>query len=156
MIKLNDKLNIGCGLDIKQGYVNIDCRELPGVDLVTDITKLEIEHRLVSEIYISDFLEHFSEKDGNILFTKFYTWLKPDGILDIRIPDLKAVAKEIIERPTFMPMIYRIYGGQDYPSNFHYWGWTPESFKEYITSYNYEIIKEEYDSWNMRFILKKK
>jgi hypothetical protein len=32
------KLNLGCGPDIREGYINIDVRELPGVDVCMDIS----------------------------------------------------------------------------------------------------------------------
>ena len=35
----NERLNLGCGNDIREGYVNIDSRKLPGVDKVLDLNK---------------------------------------------------------------------------------------------------------------------
>lgn len=154
-IQEDSKLNIGCGKDIKNDYINIDCRNIEGVDIVTDVYELDLGIKFTSEIYASDFLEHFSEHDAYYLFTKFVVSLKPGGILDIRVPDLKAVAKRILDYPRNMPMIYRVYGGQDYPSNFHYWGWTPETFKDMISDFNLEIIEEEYKSYNMRFRMRR-
>ncbi len=28
------KLNLGCGKDIRKGYINLDLKKLPGVDIV--------------------------------------------------------------------------------------------------------------------------
>jgi hypothetical protein len=33
------KLNLGCGRDIKQGFVNLDYMPLPGVDVVADLER---------------------------------------------------------------------------------------------------------------------
>ena len=36
------KLNLGCGNDIRQGYINLDVAELDGVDVVWDVNKLPL------------------------------------------------------------------------------------------------------------------
>lgn len=145
------KLNIGCGSDIKQDYINIDIRNLDGVDIVSDISSLEFEPESIQEIYCSDFLEHFKKEEAFEILQKFHIWLCKDGILDIRVPDLQAVATTIIEQPLFEAMVERIYGGQDYNTNYHYWGWTPQSFEKFIQPLHMTQIHEEFASWNMRF-----
>lgn len=54
------KLNVGCGLDIKEGFVNIDIAKLDGVDIVCNIDKekLPFEDNSVEYIYCRDILEH--------------------------------------------------------------------------------------------------
>lgn len=32
------RLNLGCGRDIKKGWINLDILKLPGVDVVYDLT----------------------------------------------------------------------------------------------------------------------
>ena len=36
------KLNLGCGTDIKKGYINLDVAKLDGVDVVHDINRLPL------------------------------------------------------------------------------------------------------------------
>lgn len=53
------RLNLGCGYQRMDGYVNIDCRELPGVDLVHNVANnLPFADGSVEEVYCRDFLEH--------------------------------------------------------------------------------------------------
>src|SRR4051812_1511318 len=54
------KLNIGCGTDTKEGWVNLDAAGLPGVDVVHDIEKLPLPFADDSfdEILAQDVLEH--------------------------------------------------------------------------------------------------
>ncbi len=42
-----DKLNVGCGKDIQQGWINLDSMALPGFDMVFDLqTAAQIELQL--------------------------------------------------------------------------------------------------------------
>ena len=34
------RLNLGCGRDVREGYVNVDSLRLSGVDVVTDLFKM--------------------------------------------------------------------------------------------------------------------
>jgi len=44
------KLNLGCGNDIRQGYINLDVAKLDGVDVVWDYERDEVFKK-------SDFLD---------------------------------------------------------------------------------------------------
>lgn len=54
------RLNIGCGNDIRPGYVNVDGAALPGVDVVHDLdtVPLPFEAESVDEVVAKDVLEH--------------------------------------------------------------------------------------------------
>jgi len=56
------KINIGCGQNVYEGYVNIDKIKLPGVDLVYDLEKMPLpfEDNSVSEIRCEHILEHIT------------------------------------------------------------------------------------------------
>ncbi|MCK9272046.1 class I SAM-dependent methyltransferase [Candidatus Gracilibacteria bacterium] len=57
------KLNMGCGMDIKDGYLNVDSINLPGVEKVYDfeIFPYPFEDSTFDEIYCSHILEHMSD-----------------------------------------------------------------------------------------------
>ena len=46
-------LNLGCGHMPMEGYINVDSRELPGVDIVADIAKLPFDEASVDAIHSS-------------------------------------------------------------------------------------------------------
>ena len=57
------KLNLGCGTDIKKGYVNLDSAKLPGVDVIHDINKTPwpFKDNEFDELYCSHVLEHVDD-----------------------------------------------------------------------------------------------
>lgn len=56
------KLNLGCGDDIRQGYVNCDLFKLQGVDLIIDLDKpLPFPDKSVDEVLFYNAIEHVKE-----------------------------------------------------------------------------------------------
>jgi len=85
MNKLN-KLNLGCGSDIKEGYINLDNAKIKGVDIVWDIDKIPMpfEDNTFKEIYASHILEH--SKDFLKLLGELNRISKPKAKIIIRVP----------------------------------------------------------------------
>lgn len=78
------KLNLGCGTDIKQNFINIDKYKLSGVDIVHDIEeKLPFKDNFVSEIYCKDVLEHI---DYPKVLKECHRILKYGGKIIIEVP----------------------------------------------------------------------
>jgi len=79
------KLNLGCGKKIKEGYVNLDLHQLPGVDIVADIEKtLPFENNSFDEIYTEHVLEHI--ENLNALLGELHRITKKGGIIKIFVP----------------------------------------------------------------------
>lgn len=55
-----ERLNVGCGDDVRPGYVNLDVVPLPGVDVVHDLAELPLpfDDSRFEEIVCQDVLEH--------------------------------------------------------------------------------------------------
>lgn len=85
------KLNLGCGQDIKQGWVNLDSIKLGGVDVVWDIEKLPLPFKdeEFEEILAQDILEHTSNFIS--ILKDLHRILKPRGKLSIRVPHFTSV-----------------------------------------------------------------
>ncbi|MEK6889287.1 MAG: methyltransferase domain-containing protein [Nanoarchaeota archaeon] len=80
------KLNLGCGRDIKKGYVNVDYIKFPGVDKVLDLNKTpypfkknEFDFALLRNI-----LEHLDDPKSKLL--EIHRILKPEARVLIRTP----------------------------------------------------------------------
>jgi autotransporter strand-loop-strand O-heptosyltransferase len=130
------KLNLGCGNDIRPGYVNIDRFNNTGqVDLCSDFTVLPFKDESVDEIYTSHIFEHVSINDVYSVIDEWKRVLKIGGKLEIRVPDLEVEVKIWLaakdEDKWFQT--HRIYGSQSHPGNSHFCGFTAGSLKWLLT-----------------------
>lgn len=82
------KLNVGCGLDYRPGWVNLDNAEVPKVDVVHDLKKLPLpfKENEFDLIYVSHVIEHFDINCIIALMNEFHRILKPEGVLHVRVP----------------------------------------------------------------------
>jgi len=80
------KLNLGCGGDVKKGWLNCDLVDGPGVDKVFDASQvpLPFDDNSVDEILVSHVLEHIPTWESTV--TDMARILKPGGLLTVRVP----------------------------------------------------------------------
>jgi len=83
-----NKLNLGCGLDVRPGYINIDNRNLaPGV-VIADIEKpafwKHLKDNQFDKIIAHHTLEHVFHMD--YVVTQIYRTLRPGGVLSLKSP----------------------------------------------------------------------
>ena len=80
------KLNLGCGEDIKKGYINLDKEKIPGVDVVHNIDKFPypFKENYFDEVYASHILEH--AKDLFMAMKEIHRISKPGAIVRITVP----------------------------------------------------------------------
>jgi len=128
-------LNVGCGNRVFKEYpaghkcINYDERSIPGVDEVGDATRLNYPSKHFDYILASDIIEHFPIARTKDVLTEWVRVLKRDGIIEFRLPNLEAICKDYLKRkgenrangtPISHYFSWLLYGGQDYPGNFHY------------------------------------
>jgi SAM-dependent methyltransferase len=79
------KVNLGCGTDIRPGWVNLDKVNLPGVDIVHDLAAgpLPFPSESCSEICCKDVLEHFNYIP---FLREIHRILREGGIVRVRVP----------------------------------------------------------------------
>jgi len=87
------KLNLGCGTDIKKGYVNVDFIEGKGVDIVYDLNKTPypFKDNSFEEIYASHILEHLGG-DWFKIIGELNRILRKKGILIIKVPHFSSAS----------------------------------------------------------------
>ncbi len=79
------KLNLGCGNDIKKGWINLDISGASDVDVVHDLNKIPLpfENEKFDIVLCNDVLEHV---DYHPLINDIHRILKSGGLLIIRVP----------------------------------------------------------------------
>lgn len=83
------KLNLGCGLNPLNGWVNVDKIRLPGVDVVHDSNKFPypFDDNTAEYILMKSVLEHLD--DVIKVMEEIHRILKPNGKVEIIVPYYK-------------------------------------------------------------------
>jgi predicted SAM-dependent methyltransferase len=148
------KLNLGCGNDIRSGYINIDVRktraEVLQVDLEKEFLRF-IPDNSVDELLLKDFLEHLSWRVVENFLKDCFRVLKKGGKIIIQVPDIEAIVQQVVQNPNykfgdlegFKAISYWIYGAQDYPENTHKAGFTKLTLKKLLEQIGFSIVKLE-------------
>ncbi len=129
------RLNLGCGHILLDGYLNIDRRALPGVDVVAEVDELPFESDEVDEIFSSHLLEHFPQEQlRRELLPYFYKLLKPGGVFQAVVPDGEEMTRRAASDPSYFDSFrFVTYGGQDYDGDFHFNMFSPESLSKLLS-----------------------
>jgi len=137
------KLNLGCGHIPLDGYINVDRRELPGVDVVADVGKLPFDEAEVEEIFSAHLLEHFPQEMLNrYLLPVWRTLLKPGGKLTAIVPDGEAMLTAISSGSyAFNDFREVLFGAQDYDGDFHFNLFTPQTLSETLQGAGFTKIR---------------
>ncbi len=99
MEKINMKLNLGCGHDIRTGYINIDKipqgQASPDIYRQGDIQSLDwlVEDGTVEEIIVIDSLEYLPTAVIKMALINWAKKLSDGGTLKLLVPDCHAISK---------------------------------------------------------------
>jgi predicted SAM-dependent methyltransferase len=145
------RLNLGCGDDIKKGYINIDVRrtkpEVLQIDLEKELLRF-FPDESADEIIAKDFIEHLSWRVVEDFLKDCFRVLKKGGRLFIQCPDLEVIANQVILNPDFKygelegykAISFWIYGEQNYPENTHKSGFTKPAIKKLLEQIGFTVI----------------
>ena len=81
-----EKLHIGCGHQVFEGWINLDIAPLPDVDIVHDLTQFPwpFEDGQFNEIYMKDVLEHLPDTIRTL--EEIYRITEPGAKIFIAVP----------------------------------------------------------------------
>ncbi len=115
------KLHLGSGDKIIPGFVNVDLRPLPGVDVVADVGKLDaFANASVDLVYACHILEHMPRPRTFPTLLEWNRVLKPGGVLRIAVPDWDSTVEAYRRWGDYENLLNWIYGGREYAENMHY------------------------------------
>lgn len=82
------KLDLGCGTSKQPGFLGVDSRQFPGVDLVVDLRQpWPWRDGEVHEAFSSHFLEHLTGPERIHFVNELYRVLRPGGTAVIVVPN---------------------------------------------------------------------
>lgn len=83
------RLNVGCGRNILEHWINLDSVALPGVDLVVDletlrVSRIDLPDDSVGEFLLSHVIEHVRDSLG--MMQELWRVAMPGAVARIRVP----------------------------------------------------------------------
>jgi predicted SAM-dependent methyltransferase len=130
------KLNLGCGEDLRDGFINVDLRDIPGV-VRLDVSSQSLKtYRGVGHILARDIIEHFPQAEVPGIIELWVSLLEPGGTIEIQCPDIRH-AMNIAPNDDWV--IRLIYGGQDHEHNYHKAGFTRETMRRHLEEAGLEV-----------------
>lgn len=159
-----NRLNLGCGDKILDGYINIDVvNERAGMqpDIICDITNLEIfEDDYADEILAVHVVEHFWRWEVVTILNEWVRVLKPGGKMILECPNLISACQEVLKDPQQAALpgqegqrsMWVLYGDprwQD-PLMVHRWAYTPLSLAQVMFQAGLVELKQEPAQYKLR------
>jgi len=136
------KLNLGCGDDLRDGYINVDLYN-NNAEIQMDVRQLFYDDNSVDEIFSSHVLEHFSKHETIPILIEWNRVLKPGGKLIMDLPDLEWCMLNWLntpERDKWGWAIDSIFGHQVGDGEIHQAGFTKSRLEDLLTTTGYNNI----------------
>lgn len=126
-------LNVGCGTDYKEGWINIDNNSddnIEKLDLNWDLRNpLPFQDESVDYIFHEHFLEHLTPEEGRRALTDFKRVLKKGGVMRVAMPDLRGVVNNYLKVPLNKDPVIKEFGIKEVQTpaewinmSFRFWG----------------------------------
>lgn len=147
------KLNLGCGFDRRQGYVNVDLHDFHQPDLVADIRSLPmLSSGYYDEILAIDVLEHLQRQEGPPALLEWGRLLKDGGTLQLRVPNILGVARLLLDSADDLDqqrtLVQCLFGTQAYNGDFHHNGYTEMLLRDDLRVAGFDCVSfDSRDDW---------
>lgn len=149
-LKYPARLNLGCGFDHKEGYLNVDLNSFHKPDLVADVRVLPmLPSGHYDEILAIDILEHLHRDDTEVALKEWGRLLKLGGVLNLQVPSLLDIAK-LIQKAAHQideqkRILQDLFGTQAYTGDFHYTSFTLPLLTDYLRTAGFKV-----HDWSVR------
>ncbi len=116
------KINLGSGDRPIEGFINVDARDIPGIEFpntrVEDLSQFQDDY--ADYIYACHILEHLPRDSTFSTLCEWNRVLKPGGILRVAVPDWDATVDYYAENRDLENLLNWIYGGREHGDNYHH------------------------------------
>lgn len=148
--RISLKLYLGCGSNVKEGYLNVDQYVFAPNVINIDIFNLPIENNTVDEIFTEHMLEHLSKYEVPQALKEWARVLKLDGKLVMNLPNLEWCLQQWLAKPEeerWGWQLDTIFGLQTHPGEFHKTGFTKPRLHQLLTGAGFKEIRIS-DYWS--------
>lgn len=145
--KFARKLNLGCGFDRREGYVNIDMNSWHHPDVLADVRKIGfLPSKYYDEIVAQDVLEHLPRTDTLRTLAHWNRPLRMGGKIVLRLPSVLGIADLLTRRENQNLakqewLIQCLFGTQAYTGDFHFTSFTPMLLEEYLKAAGFRTLR---------------
>lgn len=147
-----NRLNLGCGFDHREGYLNVDFEPAHSPDLLADVRTLDgLEAGAFVEIVAQDVLEHLTRDDAEPALQRWNELLAVGGTLNIRTTDvigLCAMLAHHRDPKHQFELLQNLFGTQAYDGDYHLNGFTESSMRALLHATGFEVTSmSRFDGW---------
>jgi hypothetical protein len=138
------RLNLGCGFDRLEGYLNVDLQAFHEPDLVADVADLGmLPSGLYEEIVAIDVLEHLPRSSTADVLREWHRLLARGGVLRLRVPSLEGLVELFRQSESFerhRELMQCLFGTQAYTGDFHLTSFTRVSIAGYLALAGFDLL----------------
>lgn len=142
-IECPTKLNVGCGYDKREGYLNIDVDPACAPDLlILNNDYSSIPRHYFNEVLAKDVLEHVFLRHTPHVLLDFADYLVDGGTLVIQTPSILHLAGKLRATKRFAEQwawTSCLFGNQQHPGDCHYAGWTEVTLQTLLIAAGFKI-----------------
>jgi ubiquinone/menaquinone biosynthesis C-methylase UbiE len=115
------RLNLGCGFDKREGFINVD-KYSTLADVNADILKLPFKDNFADEVVLFHVIEHVPYLKHVDLLDEIFRVTKEGGTFYISFPEFEKCSKAFLENKDgqrWKWWVQTLYGEQSHPGLFH-------------------------------------
>jgi len=136
------KINLASGERPLPGFLNVDIRDIPGIEYpntsAEDLTCFEDE--TADYIYACHVLDHIPRERTFRTLCEWNRVLKVGGMLRLSVPDWDALVQYYNKTRDLINLLNFTYGGSEDPTNRHYRGWNFDTLKTLLWEAGFKRI----------------
>lgn len=135
-------VNLGCGVNTSDEFINIDARAMPNVHFIHEVQHLPmLKDDSVDLLYASHLVEHIPRDELKETFFEWKRVLKPGGILRIGVPDFDKLVEVYRLSGNAVESIVNQLLGQDAPYDDHHTIWNFDYARELFEGAGFHDIR---------------